>query len=58
MESKLSREFTNPPRDTSLVPCSGSGTLNREATLGASYTVLLDNLGEENPLLFTKEDMT
>ncbi len=33
MKSKLAREFKNPPRDTSLVPCSGSDRLNREVTL-------------------------
>jgi hypothetical protein len=56
MESKLARRLKNPPRDTSLVPCSGSGWLNREETLRAYYTVPLVNLGEEN--LLRKEDRT
>jgi hypothetical protein len=54
MDSKLTREFPNPPRDPSLVPGSGNGRLNREETLSAYRRVLLVNLGEENPL--RKED--
>ncbi len=56
MESKLSVEFANTPKDTSLVLCSVSGELNKEETLSAYYIVLADNLGEENPL--RKEDWT
>ncbi len=50
MESKLAGELNHPPTDASLVCCSGSGKLNREATLSVSYKVLTVNLGEENPL--------
>jgi len=56
MESKLSGELKNTPKDSSLVLCSVSGTLNREVTLGAYHRVLTDNLGEEN--LLRKEDWT
>ena len=56
MESKLAGEFTNTPPDTSLVRCSVSGQLNKEATLSAVHTVLTANLGEEN--LLRKEDRT
>jgi len=48
--SKLSAEFKNAPRDTSLVPCSASSVLNREETLSVQDKVLADNLGEENLL--------
>ena len=48
--SKLSGEFKNAPRDTSLVSGSASERLNREETLSASYKVLPENLGEENQL--------
>ena len=56
MKSKLSIEFKNTPRDTSLVPCSVSGRLNKEETLSVYHIVLVDNLGEENQL--RKEDWT
>jgi len=46
--SKLSAELKNTPRDTSLVPCSVNGGLNREETLSDHHIVLTDNLGEEN----------
>ena len=58
MESKLSGEFKNTSGDTSLVPCSVSGGLNKEETLSAYCIVLTDNLGEENRLLFKEEDWT
>lgn len=50
MESKFAVEFKNTPRDTSLVPCSVSGGLNKEQNLSVHYIVLAANLGEENPL--------
>ena len=56
MKSKLSVEFKNTPGDTSLVPCSVSGGLNKEETLSVYYIVLVDNFGEENQL--RKEDWT
>ncbi|MFX0061449.1 MAG: hypothetical protein ACFFC7_04620 [Candidatus Hermodarchaeota archaeon] len=56
MESKLSGELKNTPKDTSLVLCSVSGALNKEETLSAYRKVLTDNLGEEN--LLRKEDRT
>jgi hypothetical protein len=48
MVSTLSAELKNAPRDTSLVPCSVNGGLNREETLSDHRRVLTDNLGEEN----------
>jgi len=46
--STLSEELKNTPGDTSLVPCSVNGGLNREETLSDHRRVLTDNLGEEN----------
>jgi len=46
--SELSGEFKNTPRNTSLVPCSVHGGLNREATLSDHRRVLTDDLGEEH----------
>ncbi len=46
--SKLSGELKNTPGDTSLVPCSVNGGLNREETLSDHRVILTDNLGEEN----------
>ena len=45
---KLSVELKNTPRDTSLVSCSGSSVLNKEATLSVQDIVLADNISEEN----------
>ena len=58
MQSMLSVEFKNTPGDTSLVPCSGNGWLNKEATLSAVRRVLADNFGEENLLLSNTEGWT
>lgn len=58
MESMLSVKFRNTPGDTSLVPCSVNGWLNKEATLSAICIVLADNFGEENQLLRDKEGWT
>ncbi len=58
MQSMLSVEFTNTPGDTSLVPCSVNGWLNKEATLSAVRRVLADNFGEENLLLSNEEGWT
>ena len=45
---KLSAALKNPPRDASLVPCSGNSVLNREETLSAQSIVRADNNPEEN----------
>ena len=56
MKSMLSVELKNTPRDTSHVPCSVNGWLNKEETFSVIRLVLADNLGEENPL--REEDWT
>jgi len=48
MKQKLSVKLKNTPRDTSLVSCSGSSVLNKEATLSVQDIVLADNISEEN----------
>ena len=58
MQSMLSVEFTNTPGDTSLVPCSVTGVLNKEETFSVHQVCWLDNFGEENLLLITKEGWT
>ena len=45
---KLSVELKNAPRNTSQVPCSVSGVLNREETLSVPCKVLADNGSDEN----------
>ena len=58
MTSMLSVEFTNTPKDTSLVLCSVTGVLNKEEILSVPQVCWLDNFGEENLLLIAKEDWT
>ena len=74
MESTLSVKLKNTPWNSSHVPCSVSGWLNREETLSAvrigdindiiydiidRNRVLADNIGDENLLLnIVKKDRT
>ena len=50
MKSTLSVKFKNNPWDSSHVPCSVSGCLNRDESLSDVYIVLVDNIGDENQL--------
>ena len=57
---KLSAKLKNTPGNTSPVPCSVNGVLNREETLSVPRIVLTDNNSEENLLQVTgglKTDM-
>jgi len=56
MKTTLSIELKNTPGDTSHVPCSVSDGLNRDESLSVYCIVLVDNIGDENPL--RKEDWT
>ena len=63
MKTTLSAKLKNTPWNSSHVPSSVSGWLNRDESLSAVYIVLTDNIGDENLFLCfssgkQKEDRT